>query len=158
MGVTFLCEDQYEEREVVVKTLWRFASGSLKEVFSEAFTARKINDPHIIRVFDIGRHRANRPFIVMEYCKGIDLQQYVSNTLQGNPVEISEALHIISEVAKGLSAAHSQSPPIMHRDIKPNNILYSPDTRDVKIIDFGIACMLPEAEAISRSVSRSSGV
>ena len=140
MGVTFLCQDVYEERQVVVKTLWRYdVSGSLKDTFSEAFTAKKIGDNRIIKIYDIGRHRANRPFIVMEYCEGIDLQRYLLDLKQGNPLDIQEALQIILDVAKGLDAAHTLNPPIVHRDIKPNNILYNPETRDVKIIDFGIA-------------------
>lgn len=157
MGVTFLCEDIYEERLSVVKTLWRYASGGLKEVFSEAFTAKKIENEHIIKIYDIGRHRANRPFIVMEYCSGIDLQKYVYETLKGNPLSVEKSLKIIQEVAKGLKVAHHQSPPIIHRDIKPTNILYHPETEQVKIIDFGIACMLPDPEQISRSITRSSG-
>jgi formylglycine-generating enzyme required for sulfatase activity/serine/threonine protein kinase len=156
MGVTFLCEDAYEERRVVVKTLWRYATGSIKEMFSEAFTARKIDDPHIVKIYDIGRHRANRPFIVMEYCEGYDLEKYLREVRKGEPLSIEETLYIIAEVAKGLAAAHSQTPPIAHRDIKPTNILYNPQTGEVKIIDFGIACMLPEPEKISRTVSLSS--
>jgi len=157
MGVTFLCEDAYAERMVVVKTLWRYATGGLKETFSEAFTKKKMDDPHIIKIYDIGRHHANRPFLVMEFCPGIDLQRYIQECSQNKPLEITEALAIIVEVAKGLAVAHSQNPPIIHRDIKPNNILYSPDTKAVKIIDFGIACMLPNPEEISRSISRTSG-
>lgn len=156
MGVTFLCEDIYEKRTVVVKTLWRYATGGLHETFAEAFMAKKMDNPRIIKIFDIGRHRANRPFIVMEYCPGIDLQQYILKVHQGKPIFIDEALDITLEVAKGLLVAHQQNPPIVHRDIKPSNILYSPDTKNVKIIDFGIACMLPNPEEISRSSTRNS--
>ncbi len=155
MGVTFLCNDLYEERKSVVKTLWRYATGGLKETFAEAFMAKKVDDPRIIKIYDIGRHRANRPFIVMEFCSGIDLQRYIQEVKQGKPLDISEALTIILEVAKGLAVAHKQNPPIIHRDIKPNNILYSPEKQTVKIIDFGIACMLPNPEEISRSITRS---
>ena len=156
MGVTFLCNDSYEDRKVVVKTLWRYATGNIKDIFSEAFTARKIDDPHIVKIYDIGRHRANRPFIVMEYCEGFSLEAYLKEVYKGESVKIEDALYIILEVAKGLSAAHRLNPPIIHRDIKPTNILFNPKKGDVKIIDFGIACMLPEPEKISRTVSLAS--
>ncbi len=152
MGVTFLCNDNYEERKVVVKTLWRNVTGTLKEVFSEAFTAKKIKDPRVLRFYDIRRHKGNKPFIVMEYFDGPDLQRYLEDERKGNPLEVKEALSIIAEVADTLSVVHNQDMPIIHRDIKPNNILYDPKTGEIKIIDFGIACMLPNVDEISRTL------
>ena len=140
-----------------VKALWRYATGSLKEVFAEAFTARKINDPRVVRFYDINRHQGNKPFIVMEYFKGMDLQRYVNETYNGKPLPIAEALEIVLEISHALQSAHNLDTPIAHRDIKPNNILYNPENKEVKIIDFGIACMLPEVEKIGSSVSSISG-
>ncbi|BBM88081.1 SUMF1/EgtB/PvdO family nonheme iron enzyme [Candidatus Uabimicrobium amorphum] len=153
MGVTFLCNDVYEEREVVVKTLWRNASGTIKEVFSEALISKKINDPRVLSIYEIRRHKGSRPYIVMEYFEGVDLYKYVVNNNNNEPLAFEETLHIIHEIAKGMQAAHNLATPIIHRDIKPSNILYDPQTKEIRIIDFGIACMLPDAKEIHRTVT-----
>lgn len=153
MGVTFLCNDVYEEREVVVKTLWRNASGTIKEVFSEALISKKINDSRVLSIYEIRRHKGSRPYIVMEYFEGIDLYKYVMNNNNGEPLAFEETLHIILEIAKGMQAAHNLATPVIHRDIKPSNILYDPQTKEIRIIDFGIACMLPDAKEIHRTVT-----
>lgn len=153
MGVTFHCDDIYDEREVIVKTLWRNATGTIKEVFSEALISKKITDPRILNVYDIRRHKGCKPYIVMEYFEGVDLNKYVEKHNNNQPLAFDEIIHIMLQIAQGMSAAHNLEIPVIHRDIKPSNILYNPRSKEVKIIDFGIACMLPNAKEITSTVT-----
>ena len=84
IGVTFLCEDDYEECLVVIKTLWRVdTSSSLKDTFSQALASKDIDSPHITQIYDISRHRTDCTFVLMEYCKGIDLEKYILEQSSG---------------------------------------------------------------------------
>ncbi|HPY75494.1 MAG TPA: SUMF1/EgtB/PvdO family nonheme iron enzyme [Planctomycetota bacterium] len=152
VGVTFLCEDVCEERMAVVKTLWQSSQGALKDLFAEAYQVQAIDDDKIVKIYEIGRHRVRHSFMVLEYYKGIDLEKYILTHRQGKVLNISEAVAIIRQVAQGLQVAHSQNPPILHRYIKPSNILLNEETGNIKIIDIGIANLMPEPKNMSHSI------
>jgi formylglycine-generating enzyme required for sulfatase activity/tetratricopeptide (TPR) repeat protein len=139
-GTAFLCDDRNFEEQVVVKTLH---AGDLErstfDVFREARLLRKLSHPAIIGVHECEYAdpvKQARPFIVMDYFAGGSLESFVER--QG-VISANDMIAIAIQIADGLHAAHHQD--ILHRDIKPDNILVWKDnsTWKVKIIDFGLA-------------------
>lgn len=110
---------------------------------NEAIITRKLRHPNAVQLDDFDTTEDGRPFIVMEYVQGRNLRSWIHGT---NPIPIPRALNICKQVAAALGAAHKLN--IVHRDIKPDNILLVPQpgqvesTQDlVKVLDFGIAKM-----------------
>jgi eukaryotic-like serine/threonine-protein kinase len=98
----------------------------------EASTARKITHPNVIRIHDIGEENGLF-FLSMEFFDGMMLSELLSRR---GALPIDEAKDIFRQIAEGLSAAHAMG--IVHRDIKPQNVLYNPQ-KVCKLIDFGLA-------------------
>jgi len=92
-----------------------------------------LSHPNIVAVYDVGQS-PDLEYLVMELIDGITLKQYMQK--RGGKLSWKEALHFITQVLKGLSHAHSRG--IIHRDIKPHNIMVLRDG-SVKVADFGIA-------------------
>ncbi len=114
-----------------------------EQMLGEAIMLSQIGHPNIIRVYDantIETSKGTCGFFTMEYVAGGSLEQFWrSHGSQLVPVETS--VEIIRQVCRGLVIAHGESPPIIHRDIKPQNILagYDADGLRVRISDFGLA-------------------
>jgi len=108
----------------------------------EARAMAGFSHPNIVNVFDVGRMGAS-PYIVMEHVDGIDLRRKLQ---QEGRLPIGEALEIARQVAEGVGAAHRKG--IVHRDIKPGNILIASDGR-VKVADFGIARAMADAHHLT---------
>lgn len=104
----------------------------VKKFRVEAQSAAGLSHPNIVSVYDVGEENGTY-FIVMELVQGITLKNYID--MKGK-LDIREALNISVQIASGLSAAHDNR--IIHRDIKPQNIIMSRDGK-VKVTDFGIA-------------------
>ena len=104
----------------------------VKKFRVEAQSAAGLSHPNIVNVYDVGEDDGVY-FIVMELVQGITLKNYID--MKGK-LDIREALNISVQIASGLSAAHENR--IIHRDIKPQNIIMSRDGK-VKVTDFGIA-------------------
>lgn len=98
----------------------------------EAQSAACLSHPNIVSVYDVGEDRGVH-YIVMELIEGITLKKYIERKKK---LEIRESIEVAMQVARGIEAAHSQH--IIHRDIKPQNIMISRDGK-VKVTDFGIA-------------------
>ncbi len=99
---------------------------------NEAQAAASLNHPNIINVFDVG-HDDGISYIVMEYVEGINLKELIKKE---GALEESRAINIVKQIALALSEAHNKK--IIHRDIKPHNIMMNKDNM-VKVGDFGIA-------------------
>jgi serine/threonine protein kinase/Tfp pilus assembly protein PilF len=97
----------------------------------EAELARSLSDPHVVRVFDEGE-LDGVPYLVMEYVQGLTLAQIVRSR---GPLPIAEAVDYVSQILQALAEAHSKG--IVHRDIKPLNVMVLDG--QVKVMDFGIA-------------------
>jgi serine/threonine protein kinase len=97
----------------------------------EAEIGQKLNHPNILRFLDVGKH--SRPYIVMEYLEGKTLDKMMSKI---RPLPISDAVQIARQVCGALAHMHEQK--IMHRDLKPQNIMICNDG-SLRIMDFGIA-------------------
>lgn len=135
MAVTYAARDRLLDRDVAIKIMReQFLSDDefVQRFRREAQSVAKLNHPNIASVFDIGED-GNALYMVMELVKGPDLKRVLKR--QG-AMEERRAAHIASQVAHALSKSHDAG--IIHRDIKPHNILLS-DGDLVKVTDFGIA-------------------
>jgi serine/threonine protein kinase len=126
--------------------VFKSPSASLEEIeqkLSEAIILSRIGHPNIIRVFDAGIVETNVGqfgYFTMEYVAGGSLDTFW-RSYGPNFVPTSDAVEIIRQVCMGLTVAHAEQPPIIHRDIKPQNILvgYDPGGLRVRVADFGLA-------------------
>ena len=135
MGVVYRARDQRLRRKVALKVL---PAGVLAEpmirerLMREAQTTSSLNHPHIVTVFEI--HSAgDRDFIAMEFVEGQSLDRVITAE-EGLPVE--RALRYAIQIADGLACAHEHG--VIHRDLKPQNVMITPND-EVKILDFGLA-------------------
>ena len=108
----------------------------------ESQAVAMLSHPNIVSVYDVSRGETE--YIVMELIDGITLKQYMEKRGQLN---WREALHFITQIMKALSHAHSRG--IIHRDIKPQNIMVLRDG-SVKVADFGIACLANSANTLTQ--------
>ena len=140
MGVVYQGKDPKIGRVVAIKTMalsQEFEADELVEVkerfFREAETAGRLSHPNIVTIYDAGEEH-DLCYIAMELLKGKDLIPY---TKPDKLLPIDKVVSIIARVADALDYAHKQN--IVHRDIKPGNIMYEPESDAPKVTDFGIA-------------------
>jgi serine/threonine protein kinase len=120
MGVVYKAKDIDLDRFVALKFLPQFYTkdeSSRKRFIVEAKAASGLDHPNICNIHEISETDDGQLYISMAYYEGESLRQKIKN----GPIPSDEALHIIFQIAKGLSAAHAQG--IVHRDIKPANII-----------------------------------
>ena len=133
MGEVYLAEDTKLKRNVALKFLPQHftADQEAKERFArEAQSAAALNHPNIITIYEIGEHDG-QTFIAMEFVDGKTLRMKINERKLKN----EEAINFAEQICEGLAKAHEEG--IVHRDIKPDNILI--DRYDhVKILDFGL--------------------
>lgn len=135
MGVVYKAEDTKLDRLVALKFLPSHLSQSEEEqkrFIHEAKAASALDHPNICTIHEIDETDNGQMFIAMACYDGMSLKDKIQN----GPLPIDEAIDIASQIANGLTKAHSKG--IVHRDIKPANILVTED-RQVKIVDFGLA-------------------
>ncbi len=140
MADVYLARDVSLDRQVAVKVLFpEFANDpSFVERFRrEAKAAANLNHPNIVGIYDWGQEQGTY-YIVMEYVVGRSMADVLRST---GPLSPDRAAEIASDVAQGLSSAHSAG--LVHRDIKLGNIIVSDDGQ-VKVADFGIATALAQ--------------
>lgn len=138
MASVYLARQEKLNREVAIKVLDPLLLKDkqiLKRFKKEAQTAVKLIHPYIITIYDVGQQEDNH-YIVMEYLEKTLRQQIKS---QGK-LPPGEATGIIKKIAEALSYAHGKG--IIHRDIKPDNIMFRPGRKDPVLVDFGIARVL----------------
>jgi uracil-DNA glycosylase family 4 len=140
-GVAFLCRHRYLAADVVVKTLQRDdLDRGVDTVFAEAQALRQLDHAAIIRLQDCGfasDEDESRPYLVMDFFDGSTLDE----AARQQPLAAGELIAVAQQVASGLHAAHRRG--ILHRDVKPANLLVRRPDRDgawqTKLIDFGLA-------------------
>lgn len=138
---TYLATDTVLQRPVAVKVL-RQEYCTVEEFAArfdrEAHAAARVSHPNVVPVYDFGREQ-DVPFIVMQYVSGSSLKEYVRDN---GPLTIEESIEFARQILDGLSAIHDNG--IVHRDVKPQNILLEEDKR-AKLTDFGVAFVAQEA-------------
>jgi eukaryotic-like serine/threonine-protein kinase len=138
MSTVFLARDSVLERPVAVKLLAEHLSDD--EAFvarfrREALAAARLQHPNIVQVFDSGEDESSgRHFIVMEYVNGPSCADMLRQTPQ---MPIDQTVDIVRGACHGLDYAHRAG--VIHRDVKPGNLLMAEETSSVKLADFGIA-------------------
>ena len=146
MGVVWLAEDTRLQRKVALKTV-KGADADTTEgrqrLMREARAAATLNHPNIATVHDV-LDVDGQVVVVFEYVEGDTL----ATRLQRGPLSVSEAVEVTWQLADALAAAHAQG--IIHRDLKPSNVVLGPDGR-AKVLDFGIARMVPTGADMSAS-------
>ena len=135
MASVYLARDGELDRPVAVKVLAEHLAdtpGFRERFLREAKLAAQLSHPNIVQVFDVGEEDG-RPFIVMECVEGSTLAEELK---QRGPLDPAEVVDLALQICGGLEHAHAAG--LVHRDIKPQNLLLRPDGT-VKIADFGIA-------------------
>lgn len=133
MATVYRARDRVLHRSVALKVLNRQVDPTLKERFrAEAQAVAQLNHQNVVGVYDVGE-RDGSPYIVMEYVDGTNLKRLIQ---EEGPLSLQEAVDVVSQAGAALAYAHRNK--LIHCDVKPHNILLSPDGR-AKLVDFGIA-------------------
>ena len=154
MGEVWLARrsDGLFEGEVAIKTLhpW-FARGALRARFlREAQLLGKVSHPNISRLLDAGAAADGSVYLVLEFVRGVPLDQYCDQHRLG----LAKRLGLFLDVCAAVAHAHSHL--IVHRDLKPSNILVT-EGGEVKLLDFGVATLLDAEAAATSDLTRLTG-
>ena len=148
MAFVYKARDTQLERFVAIKTLkptYVNQETFVDRFKREAKTAANLNHPNIVQIFDWGIE--DEPYFVMEYIEGNTLTSIIA---KNRTISLSDVLFIGAQVSSGLHAAHQKG--LVHRDIKPGNIMITPDGK-VKVTDFGIVSLQNEESDITKTGS-----
>ncbi|SFG35063.1 serine/threonine protein kinase [Planifilum fulgidum] len=135
MAVVYKAKDLLLNRYVAIKVMNESLSNDtefIRRFSREAQAAASLSHPNVVNVYDVGRE-GHIHYIVMEYVEGPTLKEYIQ---ESGPLPPEEAVYIATQICDALAHAHDNQ--IIHRDIKPHNILLGYNGR-VKVTDFGIA-------------------
>jgi serine/threonine protein kinase/Tfp pilus assembly protein PilF len=150
MGEVFLAQDIRLDRKVAIKMLPAKSIGdqqAKKRLFREAKAAATLDHPNICSIYEVGEE-GDCAFIVMQHIEGRTLSRIIKN----NPLTPLEVVDIGIQAAQALAEAHSRG--VIHRDIKPQNVIITPRGQ-VKILDFGLAKIMREVGAIDTGETES---
>ncbi|MGW2622658.1 serine/threonine-protein kinase [Micromonospora taraxaci] len=141
MSAVHRAYDEVLERDVAVKVLVASDAGARQRIQGEARAAARLSHPHVTSVYDFGESSVDGvqvPFVVMELLGGHTLEQ----RLAVGPLPPRAGLRVCAEVASALADAHARG--LVHRDIKPGNVMLTP--KGAKVLDFGIAAAAGDSE------------
>jgi len=150
MGDVYLARDTRLERDVAIKFLPASVAADrtrLARFEQEAKATSALNHPNIVTVHEIGT-ADGVPYIVMELVKGHTLRELMADH---RPLPTKKALDWAVQTADGMAKAHAAG--IVHRDLKPENVMVTHDDGFVKILDFGLAKLLPDFPGAGRQAS-----
>lgn len=139
--------DQVLARLCAIKENLATDPAAVQQFAQEAQILARLHHPNLPRVIDHFLLRGQGQYLVMDYIEGQNLAQIIAQ-----PMPVAQALPIIEQVCQALEYLHSQDPPVIHRDVKPQNVIITPTGR-VVLVDFGIA-KLYRADLPTRTVAR----
>ncbi len=142
MGIVYCARDRRLKREIAIKVLppeLSFRADIRQRFLREAETAAQLNHPNIVPIYTV-EEKDNLVYFVMAYIKGDNLGQRLQ---QHGPIAPVEVRRILREVADALAYAHNRN--VIHRDIKPDNIIIDEETGRAMVTDFGIARALTDS-------------
>ena len=139
MGAVYKAHDPTLQRTVAIKVLAKQDADASARLLQEARAASALNHPHICSVYEVGEHEG-QAFIVMEHVEGKALSQLIPS--DGLPPE--SVIRYATQIADALAHAHERG--IVHRDLKSQNVVITPEGR-AKVLDFGLAARMPQADA-----------
>ena len=156
MGLVFLAEQSSPQRFVALKIMTQLGNvKGVKRYLQEVRAASALDHPHIVTTLDSGIADGCH-FLVMEFLPGRDLDAIMRDQ---SPLPVSWSCEVIRQTALGLQYAHEQG--LVHRDIKPHNILVTPEpdflTPHARILDFGLAHIAAESKSL-REVTQTGAV
>ncbi|MGN1010824.1 MAG: protein kinase [Clostridia bacterium] len=140
-AVVYKAIDTVLNREVTVKILQEQFTSNQKFVMrfrKEAQAIAALSHPNIVSVYDVGCSDEGEPYLIMEYVEGKTLKEIINKM---GPLSLDRSLDYVHQILAGLNHAHSYG--VIHRDIKPQNIMITPEGQ-VKIMDFGLAMNLTD--------------
>ena len=143
MGIVYRGQDPLIGRDVAIKTL-TVVTPELRERFYLEAKSGILSHPNIVTVYELGEHDGS-PFIVMEFIAGESLEKTLRRL---NRLPVLDAISIVEQLCAGLGHAHGRG--VVHRDVKPANILVQPDWR-VTIVDFGIARLVDQTRQLTKT-------
>jgi eukaryotic-like serine/threonine-protein kinase len=152
MGVVFLARDAMLERRVAIKLVdeRRCRDGAIERFQREARTLAQVRHANVVQVFALGEHD-DLQYIVMEHVGGRSLEAFIEeHAARGTTVRLDEAFAIIRRVCTGLAAVHESG--LVHRDVKPSNIMIEDRTARPVLIDFGLARRVGELNPVASLV------
>ncbi|GGL44343.1 Stk1 family PASTA domain-containing Ser/Thr kinase [Sporolactobacillus putidus] len=141
MAIVYKAKDLILNRFVAVKILRPELAGDeefVRRFHREAESVASLSHPNIVAIYDIGEEQ-DCYYIVMEYVHAMTLKEFIKDY---SPISISESVHIMKQIARAIAHAHARG--IVHRDIKPHNILID-EEEHVKVTDFGIALAVSDS-------------
>jgi serine/threonine protein kinase len=143
--------DHPEHGVVAVKVLrekLRSDRTAVARFLREASYGTRVLHPNVVRTIEIGEGRPGLHFLCTEWASGELLETYAKRHAPLPPADVAE---IVAQIADAVHAAHTAG--IIHRDLKPDNLMYDPDTKQVKLLDFGIAAQadLAPEERLTRA-------
>jgi len=147
MGTLYRARDERLDREVALKFLPSDLSAERKpreRLLAEARAVAALNHPNVCAIHEIAETADGRMFFAMPLYDGITLKE----KLRQGPLSIEEAVSTAIQIARGLAAAHARG--IVHRDVKPGNVMLSPDGT-VRLLDFGLAIPIDAIRVTSNS-------
>jgi eukaryotic-like serine/threonine-protein kinase len=159
MGVVYKAEDEQSKRVVAVKMLHAHLMSDpylMKRFQQEGNAASCLKHPHIIALYDFGVTSSGQPYHVLEFLEGTSLAEVLQD--QGG-LTVRRCLKIFEQFCDGLAHAHQRG--VIHRDLKPSNIMLVKQDGDpdfVKIVDFGIAKLLPESGQSTQHLTKTGEV
>ncbi len=159
MATVFKVWDNSLNKEFAVKLLNASLvedASSLKRFELEAKAASSLNHPNLVTVYDFGVSTDGRPFIVMDYLEGANLADIVEKE---GFMPFSRALHLFVQCAESMAYAHGKG--IIHRDVKPSNIVVEKDDMGndfVKLVDFGIAKVVPSHQTVTSNLTQTGDI
>jgi serine/threonine protein kinase len=146
MGVVYEAEDTVLHRRVAIKTI-KDTGHQKSRLLREARAISRLNHPFIATVYDFGETNEGQPFIVMELIDGQTLDVFLKNA----NLDLPETIDVLIDVASALAAAHKAG--IVHRDVKPTNIIVTDNGNSVKVLDFGLSKYVEGNETDETNVS-----